>query len=165
MAELARRGLVVRRRGRKTIASQPAAMVVSGTEFSFGRSAKEHGARLFTRLLEKSCRLPNPGPEAEIEMRAQTALGLKRSQPFLVIARLRELNDRPRVIHRSYLNPINYPTTLLKDHDFQNESLMEILEKYGMLLRSRETRIRATLPTKHECEWLEVEEEPVLQVE
>jgi DNA-binding GntR family transcriptional regulator len=164
MADLERLGFVIRRRGRKTKSSERPA-VVSGTEFSFSHSAKESGCELVTRLIEKSCRLPSRTSIGDVEMRAHRALGLKRDESFFVISRRRDLNDTPRVIHRSYLNPSHYPPTFLADHDFENESLLEILEKYGLRINGRETRVRAGLPTETECELLSIENEPVLNVE
>src|SRR5713226_734706 len=165
MADLARRGFVIRRRGRRTISSDRTT-VVSGTDFSFSHSAKDtHGHALITQLIEKSCRLPNLTPATEFETRAHDRLGLRRNQPFFVITRRRILDGSPRVIHRSYLNPTHYPASFLASHDFESESLLEILEAYGLRVHSRETRIRAGLPTDTECELLGIEEEPVLNVE
>ena len=164
MADLARLGFVIRRKGRKTRSSDRPG-VVSGAEFSFSRAAKERGTKLTTRLIEKSCRLPSRMSPGDVEMRAHNMLGLKRDEPFLVIARRRDLNGRPQVIHRSYLNPSHYPTSFLARHDFEKESLLEIVEKYDLRIQGRETRIRAAFPTEQECELLEVEKEPVLNVE
>jgi DNA-binding GntR family transcriptional regulator len=164
MADLAQRGIVVRRRGKRTKSSEQPA-VVSGSDFSFGHSASERGCEVVTRLLEKSCRLPCAGSGADVELRAQSLLGLRRNQPFLVIARRRDLDGCPRVIHRSYLNPSYFPPTFLADHDFENESLLATLESYGLHIRSRQTHIRATLPTDAERELLAIDAEPVLNVE
>jgi GntR family transcriptional regulator len=165
MADLARRGFIIRRRGRRTISSDKTT-VVSGTDFSFSRSAKgSHGQSLISKLIEKSRRLPNLTPESEFEVRAQRGLGLKRNQPFFVITRRRTLDGRHRVIHRSYLNPGHYPAAFLASHDFENESLLEILEAYGLRVHSRETRIRAGFPTPEECDLLKITNEPVLNVE
>jgi len=164
MADLARRGFVERRRGRRTVSSDRRA-IVSGSDFSFSHSAKEHGSEVITHLIEKSCRLPSQISATEVEIRAQGALGLRRNQPFFVIARQRLLDGSPRVIHRSYLNPSHYPATFLARHDFEKQSLFDILETYGLRSHSRETRIRAVLPTKAECELLAIENEPVLNIE
>lgn len=164
MAELARRGFVDRRKGQRTLASERSA-VVSGSDFSFSRSAKEHGAEIVTNLIEKSCRLPSRTSAAGVEMRAQKALGLNRSQPFFIVARRRILDGSPRVIHRSYLNPSHYPAAFLAKHDFEAQSLFDILEMYGLRIHSRETRIRAVLPTDAERDLLAIENEPVLSVE
>jgi DNA-binding GntR family transcriptional regulator len=164
MADLAGRGLVVRRRGQRTKSSEQPA-VVSGNEFSFSHSAKKHGSEIITRLIEKSCRLPSRDSVEDVETRAHNRLGLRRDQPFFVIARRRDLDGCPRVIHRSYLNPSHFPPTFLADHDFQNESLLDALEKYGLHIRSRETRIRAALPSDAECTLLAIGKEPVLNVE
>jgi len=164
MEDLARLGFVVRRKGRKTKSSERPA-IVSGTEFSFSHTAKEFRSQLSTTLIEKSCRLPNRSFAEGIETRAHTALGLKRDEPFLVISRRRDLNGIPRVIHRSYLNPSHYSPTFLADHDFESESLLEVLENEGLSIHGRETRIRAAVPTDAECHLLSIEKEPVLSVE
>lgn len=164
MADLARRGLVVRRQGQRTIAAKRPT-VVSGTELSFRHTAEANNQKLVTRLLEKSCRVPQRTPETDFEQRAHSALGLKRGQPFIVIARLRILDGSPRVIHRSYLNPSHYSRQFLTAHDFERESLFEIIESYGLRLHSRDTRIRAAFPTESDAALLEAEHEAVLNVD
>ena len=162
MAELARRGLVDRRRGRRTL-STGRGMIVSGSDFSFTQSAKNRGSELLTRLIEKSCRLPDRG--SAVELRAHQALGLTRDQPFLVVARLRRIDGSPRAIHYSFLNPTHYPPSFLARHDFENESLLEIMETHGLRIHSRETRIRAAIPNDVERDLLAIENEPILSVE
>ena len=120
---------------------------------------------IITQLIEKSCRLPSQISATEIERRAQRLLGLKSNEPFLVVARRRVLDGTPRVIHRSYLNPSHFPASFMTNHDFEKESLFDILEKYGLRIHSRETRIRAGLPTDAERDLLAIENEPVLNVE
>ena len=75
--------------------------VLLGHEFSFSRSAAKLGARLETRILELTPRLPNKGELYAYEERAQKALGLKKEQPFYIIARLRLIDGVPRAIHRA----------------------------------------------------------------
>jgi GntR family transcriptional regulator len=165
MADLARRGLVVRQRGRRTTASQEGA-IVSGADFSFSRSANSRGQQVVTELLEKSCRAPHREPGAEFEIQAHRTLGLKRGQPFVAIARLRILDGSSRVIQRSYLNPRHYSARFLTSHDFENESLLEIIEGYGLKLHSRDTKIRAALSNDSEAALLDLEPgEPVLRVD
>lgn len=164
MADLARRGFVNRQRGRRTVSLERRA-IISGSDFSFSHSAKEHGAEIITHLIEKSCRLPSRISVTEVEMRAHRALGLKRDQPFFIVARRRVLDGSPRVIHRSYLNPSHYPPDFLARHDFEKQSLFDILETYGLRIHSRETRIRAVLPTDAESNLLAIDKEPVLNVE
>lgn len=163
MSDLARRGVVSRRRGKRTIVADGNA-VVSGTDFSFSRSA--HGDhKLVTRLIEKSLRLPSRLAPAQYEGRAHRALGLRRNQPFIAIARLRVLDGTPRVIHRSFLNPGHYPPTFLVSHDFETESLLDIYESHGLRIHSRDTRIRAALATGADAALLAIGREPVLNVE
>jgi len=167
MADLARLGYVIRRKGLKT-RSWGRPVLVSGSDFSFSRSVELLGSKLITRLIEKSRRSPNRLSSRDVERRAHSILGLKRNEPFFVIARLRIIDGRPLVIHRSYLNPSYFPATFLADHDFRDESLLDILEEYRMRVRSRETRIRAVLPTDEEWEMLSIgkePKEPVLDIE
>ena len=57
MADLARRGIVIRHGGRRTVVADSPA-VISGTDFSFSGFARVLGQPLLTKVFEKSCRLP-----------------------------------------------------------------------------------------------------------
>jgi len=83
----------------------------------------------------------------------------------VVIARRRILDGHPRVIHRSYLNPDHYSAGFLADHDFESESLLQLLEQHGLRVQSRDTVIRAAFPTESEQAMLEMGREPVLVVD
>ncbi len=124
-----------------------------------------HGHDVTTKVIEQTCRLPRPGESEEPERRAQQALGLKKDDPFLVISRKRILSGKTRVIHRSFLDPAYFKRSFLADHDFAEQSLLDILESYGLRIRSRQTRIRAALPTECEMHIFQVHDEPVLSIE
>lgn len=115
--------------------------------FSFVTYAQKHQQKLETRVLEKAIRKPvidddNPAL-TEMEKRAQKSLQLSADEPFVVIARMRFLDDLPKVIHRVYLNPKCFPADFLEAHDFANESLVHIYRNNGYQLTTRNTRLQA----------------------
>ena len=165
MGELEREGHVVRSRGKLTKVATGAS-IVAANEFSFSRSATTvYNKQLETQVFELAQRIPAEGDLEDVELRGQKALGLRRSERFYVLARLRKLDGTPRVIHRSYLNPAHLPGSFSVDYDFSQQSLLEVLENLGMKLDSRRTRIRAALPTAEEARVLQTGSNPVLKVE
>lgn len=129
--------------GRMVVLSLP---VLSDQDaFSFAESAKAHGEKLVTQVLEKEIRLPLQDEEHSLyhmEKRAHQALGLDDKAPFIVIARFRLLHNEPRAIHRAYLDPDRFPKNFL-DHNFEEESLIHIYNQYGYELTSRDTTLTA----------------------
>ncbi len=180
--ELARKGIVVRRAGAPTTFrsltprffdlefSSNKLDSEGGSDqdgFGFGRNAREvYGHEMSSRLIEKSLRPPLSGTDlTAFERKAHKALGLRRDRPFLVIARVRLLDGRPRVIHRSYLHPGQFPESFLVDHDFETESLITIFNESGFRIDRRETTLRARFPTKQEQSLLKLGMEPILETE
>jgi DNA-binding GntR family transcriptional regulator len=165
MESLARKGLVLRRPGAATtVQSQPP--LIDDHQFSFSRSCTNaYGHALTTRLIEKASRLPLPGDTMVVEKKAQKALGLLRNEPFLVIARLRLLDGVPRVIHRTFLRPAHFPKSFLVDHDFTQESLIDLYNANGYQIEARHTILRARLPAEEENALLKCEGQPVLEAE
>lgn len=164
LRDLASNGIVERRPGAATTVKslQP---VVDARGYSFSATAAYHGKDVRTKELEKSFRLPNPGTRQEVERRAQSSLGLGRTEPFYVITRLRLLDGEPRVIHRAYLNPKWFPKDFLARHDFSTEGLVEIYSGYGLAPTSRDTSLKAKLAEEDDQQWLGIGALPVLDVE
>ena len=155
-------GLAADQRGRS-----PEQRLSDSLEFGFTyNSTQVFGSRLTTRLLEVTQRLPAPGPEGLAEGRAQRALSLGRQEPFYVIARLRILDDVPRVIHRAYLNPAHVPDGMIGDFDLANVSLLALYQEWGFSIEGRHTVLRARLPSPEERRLFRiVETEPILEAE
>ena len=165
MESLARKGIVQRRAGAATIVlSTPP--FIDDLEYSFSRACTDtHGHALETRLIEKTRRLPLPGANEAVERRAQKALGLRIAEPFLVIARLRLLDNRPRVLHRVFLKPAHFPDSLLLDFDFVTDSLIDVYRGNGYQIEARHTTLRARWLRKEELLLFNCRQQPVLESE
>jgi DNA-binding GntR family transcriptional regulator len=176
--ELARNGIVMRRAGAPTTfrSLTPRLYDLEFTydnfdpdqeAFAFSHTAREvYGRELSNRLIEKSLRPPlKDGDLAAFEQKAHRALGLRRDQPFYVIARARIVDGRPRVLHRAYLDPACFAASFLLDHDFERESLIRIYNQSGYRVDRRDTVLRARLPSASERALLSIEQEPVLESE
>ena len=166
MADLANGGFIQRRKGAKTVVVSKR-RIIMGNEYSFASTATQiYGQPIETRIVEQSLRLPNPGYFNLDEAKAQRELALKRTEPFFIMSRLRLLNDAPRAMHRSYINPKLFPETFLSKHDFR-ESLVNIYYSYGFTITSRRTVLTAAMPTTFEIAALNIEKdaEPVLCAE
>jgi DNA-binding GntR family transcriptional regulator len=169
MDAAARKGKIKRQQGGPTVVLSPP-VLRDQDEFSFSRSARLHGEAFTTRISEQAVRTPLDDEAdlltAHLERRAHAALGLKDQEPFVVIVRIRLLQDCPRVIDRAYLDPKRFPSTLLNDHDFEKESLIHVYNRYGYTLKSRDTTLTARLPTPGERNEFHIGlTEPVLDVE
>jgi DNA-binding GntR family transcriptional regulator len=165
MEELARQGLVRRRPGAATTVWSQVPLI-DQHEFSFTYGATHaYGHSLRTRVIELACRLPAVGEARAFERRAQKALGLRVAEPFLVVARLRYLNDQPRVLHRSYLSPDNFLPTFLSDHEFEKESLIDIYVAAGFRIEARRTTLMACFPNPEVAGLLRCANCPILQAE
>ncbi len=165
MQFLADHGQVRRQRGSKTIylARQP--VLADKQDYSFSLKANQvYNNKLETQILELSSRMPQYSDEVD-EKTAHKTLGLKRNEPFIVISRLRRLDDIPRVIHRSFLNPTLFPSSFLTDHDFEKISLINIFDQYGYKLVNRETKLQARSLTKTEISIMKCEQKPILASE
>jgi DNA-binding GntR family transcriptional regulator len=180
--ELARKGIVVRRAGAPTTfrSLTPRFYDLEFTYddfdpernpdqegFGFGHTTRAvYGRELTNRLIEKSPRPPHKdGDLATLEQKAHKALGLRRDQPFYVIARARIVDGRPRALHRSYLDPECFAASFLLEHDFEKESLIRIYNQSGYRVNRRDTVLRARFPTTQEQALLSIEREPVLEAE
>lgn len=137
--------------GRMIVLSLP---VLSDQDaFSFAESAKAHGEKLITQVLEKEIRLPLQDAEHSLyrmEQRAHQALGLGDKAPFIVIARFRLLHGEPRAIHRAYLDPDRFPQDFLQKHNLEEESLIHVYNQYGYDLNSRDTTLTARFTNPYE---------------
>ncbi len=165
MQFLAEHGQIRRQRGSKTIylARQP--VLANKQDYSFSLKATQvYNNKLETQLLELSSRMPQNSDEVN-EKAAHKALGLKRNEPFIVISRLRRLDCIPRVIHRSFLNPMLFPSSFLIDHDFEKISLINTFDDYGYKLVNRETKLQARNLTEAEISILKCEQMPILSSE
>lgn len=118
---------------------------------SFSHSAKMHGKAVRTELVEAKLRPPIVSADdpvaTDYEQAAHEALGLEKGDPFIVISRIRWLDDPasddPRIIHRAFLDPKRFPETFLKDHDFERESLVHIYNELGYKILRRKDAMRA----------------------
>lgn len=119
---------------------------------------------LETRLIELSQRIPLIVNDAIDEKKVQKHLGLSSNKPFLVIARLRFIDGKPRVIYRTYLNPEQFPDDFLIKHDFQKESLIDIYSNYGYKIIYRNISITARFPTDEEKKLLQIEGQKLVPV-
>jgi len=120
---------------------------ISDHSFSFTKSAGKRN--LATKLIKGAVRLPmddKEHPYYVIEQRVQDALGIAKNSAFIVIERLRLLDERPSAFHRVYLNPARFPisgTDFLKAHNFETESLIDIYRRYGHRIETRDTVLAA----------------------
>lgn len=163
MESLEKRGLVRRGSGLPTtVVEQPP--LIDDHELSFTNSTRTHGDAMATKMLDIGTRLPL-AIGGRVEIRAQKALGLRRTEPFHVITRIRLLDGTPRVLHRAFLNPACFAASLFADHDFKHESLVEIYNTNGYQVDSRETTLRAREPTKDETDILKCSGEAILEAE
>jgi DNA-binding GntR family transcriptional regulator len=163
MAELVKKGMVVRRAGAATrVITQPP--LADDHELSFRYSATEtFGSRLRNEIVE--VRLRPPHPDVPHEQGARKALGLGHGEAMIVIARRRVLEDTPRALHRAYLNPAHFPPTFLSDHDFDKESLIELYNAEGYQIVGRNTTLRARYASAEEQASLRIGRDPVLDAE
>ena len=112
---------------------------ISHHSLSFTRSAKKP---LTTKLIEKALREPmddDSHPFYLLEQQAREALSLPPDSKFIVIERLRLLDQRPGALQRAYLNPARFPEDFLEVHDFEKESLIAIYKQCGYTQLSRDT--------------------------
>jgi GntR family transcriptional regulator len=165
MEELVRKGIVQRRPGAATTVLGRLALGEPPT-LSFSKHARAtFGDSFRTQVIELARRVPIADEARGFEVIAQRALGLRSGDDFLVISRLRFLEQQPRVLHRSYLNPALLPASFLTDHDFSRESLIEILERAGYRLLSRKTKLRAGFPSTEAATLLRLDRVPVLEAD
>lgn len=127
-----------------------------GDAFSFTKSAEKLGQVWETTFEDHKVRTPleetGEGDDTlvEVEKRAHTALGLEPGEKFIVIVRVRSHKGIPQVLQRVYLRPDNFPATFLDDHDFAHESLIQIYQKYGYQLTSRNSTLTARVANLYE---------------
>jgi DNA-binding GntR family transcriptional regulator len=124
---------------------------LSDHAFSFTKSARNRD--LATEVIEASVRLPMRDmehPFYNVEQRARKALDIPPDSEFIVIERLRLLGGIPGALQRAYLNPSRFHNDFLKNHNFKDESLIGLYEKYGYKLLSRDTVLSARLTNLYE---------------
>lgn len=150
MKELEREGLIERRVGDVSIVAPRRQVIEDPLSFADKVTQKYGEGKLQNKIIELSCRLPmNQDPNFP-ERKIQTKLGLRRNTPFYIIKRLRIIENRPCAIHTSYLRPGHFPENFLAKHNFEKESLIELLKFYGYKIVRRETNLRARLSTNEE---------------
>ncbi len=121
---------------------------------------REQNLKTKTHVLDRQMRHVNSGTHSAVEQRAANSLRIGKGQ-FFFLSRRRIVNDRPRALHRSYLNPMHFPQVdLFADHDFEKESLMTFFQEYFTLLE-RSTEVRSRHATDREIADLQVELAPV----
>ncbi len=147
--------------GRYTVFLAREPIVLDSISFS-KHAVEDYKVKLDTKLLELAKRKPLIVDEYIDEKNVQKTLGLKPKDPFIVVVRLRFIDDQPKVIHRAYLNPSHFPEDFLIHHNFEKESLIDIYNSYGYDIIQRNTKIRARFPNEEEKKWFKVEQEPVL---
>ena len=164
MDNLARRGFLERRAGAATaLAShQP---IMDDHEYSFRHTVSELGCSMRNNVLELSHRTMLADENCRFEREALKALGLKIGERFFAIWRVRIIDDQPRAVHRSYLNPAHFPDSFLMDHNFEKESLIDIFNAHGYIIMLRETVLRARCPMKSEQAFLRIEADPILEAQ
>ena len=142
--------------------------------YSFSRSAVTHGNRLATHVIlaaKRSTISDESHPFYVSEQEAITTLGLNAGADLIVIHRCRIVNDEPGALQRAYLDPSRFPPGFLESHDFAAESLIEIYEKEGYNVFSRDTALKARCLNQYESGLLELRykvqhhDSPVLEAE
>ena len=141
--------------------------------FSFSTTAAHNHERLVTALLDQpKTRLPfdDEHPLHPTECRAQEALGLNPDQPFLVIARVRHWNGKPKVFHRVYLDPARFAPGFVAGYDLEKQSVLDMYRNAGYRLLSRDTVLHARVTNRYEDNLLlhlkrDVHLQPVLHAE
>jgi DNA-binding GntR family transcriptional regulator len=140
--------------------------------FSFTKTAEKLGQMWETSFEDHQLRLPlredaeEDNTLAQLEKRAHKALGLEAGDPFIVVVRVRSHDQQPQLIQRIYLRPNDFPQSFLQDHDFARESLVDIYEKYGYQLTSRNSTLTARMANLYETNELGIRlGKPVLVAE
>ena len=152
MQELKRLGIIERNAGGPTIFLSYQ-VVTSDSSLSFSHNVvSTYSQNIKTKVIELSRRLPSCGELNKYERKAIKFLGMRSFDTFYSITRLRQINNEPRVIHRSFLNPRYFADDLLQCHDFESESLIDVFNKYGYKITSRNTILKARFPL--DCERL-----------
>jgi|HubBroStandDraft_6_1064221.scaffolds.fasta_scaffold355580_2 DNA-binding GntR family transcriptional regulator len=124
---------------------------VGDTAFSFTNSARARG--LTTKVIEAAMRLPihhKDDPYYLVEQRAREALDLPADSQFIVIERLRLLDGRPGALQRAYLSPARFADDFLASHDFSRVSLIDLYQRRGYKLLSRDTVLAARFANLYE---------------
>lgn len=96
--------------------------------------------------------------EARVELCGQylsRKLGIPEENEVFCLRRLRIRNNTPFMIETSY---ISYEQCRgIENHDFSDESLYQVLQKYGIILKEGEESVGITYATEEEAEKLKVE--------
>jgi len=156
--EMANENLVVRRQGKGTYVashSDPRAF------FRFLRLVPLSGSIEPTRSQPLECWRAKAGPEAA------RVLGLKVSDPIIIIRRLLEFSGKPVVVDEIYLSGEVFSELTLDMLKESQVSLYSLFEaKFGVRMIRAEERIRAVAADRSSAEMLGVAEgSPLLSVE
>lgn len=147
--------------GRDTVFLSKEPVVLDSISFS-KHARDDYKVKLETKLLELSKRTPLIVDEFVDERLVQKTLELKAKEPFIVIVRLRIINDEPRVLHRTYLNPSHFPEEFLMLYNFAEKSLIDIYHEQGYDIIQRNSKIKARFPSEEEKKLFKIGDEPVL---
>lgn len=165
MKELSKAGIIFRRAGAPTLVDSDELIKEQGNLSFFESAKKVPNQTLMTKVLEVSHRSAQKGFYYKTERQAVKALGLKHGAQFYLVKRIRMIDQLPRVLHISFLNPSHFPATFLADHDFSHESLIKIFKQYGFNNLARETDLSADYPNEEEIKYLKIERIPILRSE
>jgi GntR family transcriptional regulator len=133
MQRLAEDGLVQRIPGRGTFSVAPPAHRHADRLMAFSHEMARLGRKASSRLLAREIR---PSTEAEA-----AALGLRPTEPVVVVRRLRLADDRPIALETAVL--VRHTAAVVMVADLENGSLHEALAGAGLHLRRGNATITA----------------------
>jgi GntR family transcriptional regulator len=155
--ELARDGIVARRRGGGTLVVAQRMAYPVGRLMSFSEEFAASGSRTSSRVLFAGV----VRADADIAVR----LGVAHGTDVFRLDRVREVDDAPAAWQRSHIGHARVPHIAMVD--FAASSLYRVLrERYGFLITSADEVIRAGIAVKADADLLDVTEgSPVFRIE
>lgn len=154
---LIQRGFAEPKVGKGTFVSLPKINQELARLTSFTDEMRRLGIQTSSRVLNSQLEAAN----AKVAEQLQISVGAE----VVSLVRTRIADGKPLALEKSYLNHDLCPG-ILDAHDFERESLYEVLStQYGILLSWATQVIEARLPTPAECRALEINShDPVLSL-
>jgi DNA-binding GntR family transcriptional regulator len=155
VARLVEDGLVVRVSGRGTFVAEPPAHRRADRLLTFSHEMRRRGRRPWSRLLAREIR---PSTPAEA-----SALGIRASEPVVVVRRVRCADDEPVALETAVL--IAGVAAAVLAADVEQGSLHEALAKGGWHLRRGSATIGAAAATAEDARLLDLRRGDPLLIE
>lgn len=157
LTNLARKGLISRKRGRGTIVAPAKVLQEIPNIYRFALAIEKEGRVPKTRILESRTVRPSP------DVRHMLRLGSPDDRVIL-LKELRLADDEPLMLEDIYLPEKMFPG--LTDHDLERQLLYDvIIQKYGVRLTKAEETLESTVADRFEARVLRVKKaDPLLLV-